>query len=902
MLTANEVREQVSILDTIKKYGVTPEKTGREYRAHCPFHSDKDPSMTIDENKGYFFCHGACNSGGDVIEFVEKIEGCTFKQALEKLSSGLVTTKVISKGEKKEIIEKIVWTPVPIDDIPKDADKRLPKKCYEKKISEYYPWYNKDSNLIGYTIRVPKVNGKDVFPLTFCSSGKKTSWQYRGFGHHIYGIHLVYRHPEATIFVVEGEKNRDDLQRIVGFEGKFVVISSGNLKKVKHIDWSPLIGRKMVLWPDADSHIYEKGLRKGQVMEMTEQPGVAVMLYISKLIDGEFWMVIPAKDKVNGWDVSDAIRKEKWDRKKIFDYMRSQTVKVNEYFKTADKKVANENTAPFRCIGFTASRGSIHYNYLPDGTNTVTSYPPSMHSKANLLSLAPIDYWETTYPQKKGFNLQDATNDLFRECEAIGPFDPLSIRGRGAWYDRGRIVLHLGNVLLVNNKEYKPYDIDSDYIYESGKPLRYEFSREPLDRDNASILFEICKLMTWQQRLSARLLAGWLFLAPVCGALDWRPHIWLTSEPGTGKSWIMDHIVSKLLGGFCVDIVGDPSEAAVRAMLGSDGVPVRYDESESQNKALYNKLESVIKLARIASSNKKSVIPRSTVDGRAIFWVVRSMFLLSSVVAKLDKQTDKDRFSILKLQKSADFANSENFKKIKYMVSKHITDKFAARLKTRAVHCIPNIRKNIEIFVEEVTEKLNNRRQGDQIGTLLAGCYSLMYDGVITPELAQKYVDGVDFYSETNVSYETDQSNLIDLIFEHMVRDDAKNNISIGELSRMAVFEFKNCPTIEESNMRRDEARKAKVLLNRYGITTIKSRRYEFCSDVAFVENHSYLCKILDGTSWSIGYSTVLERVPGASICRIRFNGKRRRCVVIPAIQLFPDMSEDVEENYDIGF
>jgi hypothetical protein len=59
-------------------------KSGKEYVGRCPFHEDKTPSFSVNEEKGLFHCHG-CHVGGDVINFIELIEGIGFKEALKRL-------------------------------------------------------------------------------------------------------------------------------------------------------------------------------------------------------------------------------------------------------------------------------------------------------------------------------------------------------------------------------------------------------------------------------------------------------------------------------------------------------------------------------------------------------------------------------------------------------------------------------------------------------------------------------------------------------------------------------------------------------------------------------------------------------------------------------------------------
>jgi len=60
-------------------------KRGKSYWALCPFHKEKTPSFSIDPERGFYHCFG-CKEGGNVFSFLQKMEGLTFREALEKLA------------------------------------------------------------------------------------------------------------------------------------------------------------------------------------------------------------------------------------------------------------------------------------------------------------------------------------------------------------------------------------------------------------------------------------------------------------------------------------------------------------------------------------------------------------------------------------------------------------------------------------------------------------------------------------------------------------------------------------------------------------------------------------------------------------------------------------------------
>jgi hypothetical protein len=78
-----QCQQRPSITEVIGYY-VTLRKIGREAWGLCPFHSEKTASFAVHEDKGFYYCHG-CHAGGDVITFIEKIEGVDFKTAAKRL-------------------------------------------------------------------------------------------------------------------------------------------------------------------------------------------------------------------------------------------------------------------------------------------------------------------------------------------------------------------------------------------------------------------------------------------------------------------------------------------------------------------------------------------------------------------------------------------------------------------------------------------------------------------------------------------------------------------------------------------------------------------------------------------------------------------------------------------------
>ena len=93
MDAVNEIKQKLDIVDVIGSY-ISTKKAGKNYQALCPFHSENTPSFNISPDLQIFKCFG-CGESGDVISFVEKIEGIDFADALQILAdkAGVVLQK-----------------------------------------------------------------------------------------------------------------------------------------------------------------------------------------------------------------------------------------------------------------------------------------------------------------------------------------------------------------------------------------------------------------------------------------------------------------------------------------------------------------------------------------------------------------------------------------------------------------------------------------------------------------------------------------------------------------------------------------------------------------------------------------------------------------------------------------
>jgi DNA primase len=80
-----EVREKARIDDVVSQYVTLRPAGGGSLKGLCPFHDEKSPSFNVNPSRGFYHCFG-CGEGGDVINFLMKIDGLGFGEVVERLA------------------------------------------------------------------------------------------------------------------------------------------------------------------------------------------------------------------------------------------------------------------------------------------------------------------------------------------------------------------------------------------------------------------------------------------------------------------------------------------------------------------------------------------------------------------------------------------------------------------------------------------------------------------------------------------------------------------------------------------------------------------------------------------------------------------------------------------------
>jgi putative DNA primase/helicase len=812
---------------------------GAYYTVSCPGHEDHRNSLSVrlsDDGKILLKCHAGCPAA-------------QITDALGIRTADLFTAAAPPPPNQRTAAARPQSRPSPQPPArhqsrPSSPSQRPPKR---REPVEVYPYTDADGQLLYEVLRYEPKDFRQRRP------------DPEAPGQHVYSLNgverVLYRLPRilaahaATpakgVWLVEGEKDVHSLESL----GLIATTAAGGAGK-----WLPQ---------------YTEALASGPVFILPDNdtPGQRHAEHVASQLPNA-WVIslpdLPEKGDVTDWVKAGGTRDALIALAR--DAMAGRAA-------PAAAAARQYSPWPFRALGY--DQGA-YYFYSPRTRQTLTLTANTLRNRISLFDLAPLDWWGHNYAGEKGIDWTRAADDLVRAAQKAGLFDPRRRRGRGAWVDKGRTVLHQGDTLIVDGSPVAVDALESSYIYELAPRLSWP-QADPADDDTGARILDLFRSLTWDTPIGGDLLAGWTFLAPVCGILPWRPHVWLTGASGTGKTWVQEHVISPLVGPLALRVQSVTTEAGLRQTLGQDARPVIFDEAELDDDRGSLNIQRVMELARQASSETGATIAKGTMHGRAQHFAVRSMFLLSSISVGVRRRADETRITVLSLGRPrAGIEGQEHFRTLQIDAVRLTVPEVSAALIARACKLAPVIRATYSAFAAAIGFQAGSRRQGDQLGALLAGAWCLTHSTPPTADEITACLARLSLDDLTPDESTTDERACLAAILERTLRVEAVGahgtprgavERSLGELVDLASSYTGGDDVLPET---------ARDALRRVGIRVQPD-------GLAISTSHSGTAALLRGTPYSTQWGRILRRLPGTGETKIKWpGGSNTRAVVIP--------------------
>lgn len=479
----------------------------------------------------------------------------------------------------------------------------------------------------------------------------------------------------------------------------------------------------------------------------------------------------------------------------------------------------------------------------------ITASAQQLLSQQFLLGLAPSAFWATQYPAKKAkFDAFSAGEALIAVCKSRGSFNPQKVRGRGVWREGDRLIINFGGEL--------PPDLK--HLYLCFEPIEFA----PADKFDTQRLLALLQMFNWRNPQDAMLKLGWLALAPICGVLNWRPHIFVYGPPRCGKT-TLHSLASTLLHPLVLSTDGQSSEAGVRQTLGADSLPIIIDEFESDQSGA--SLRGILRLARSASSAESPVL-RGTPEGKAMQFSLRTTFMFSAVNPGRMSPADQTRIMMMELLPH----NNDS------AVAKTIANEeaFFRSLGPQWCGYMVSLAPLIEASIRELEGVMPSadRRHRENFATLLAGAFVALHGRVPSSVEAQAWADE---YRES-----------VDRHSEEIERDNSKEC-----LDRLLAFEIEHFPlqhwiavALQDSGEGREYFDAVRIM-RLYDIV-VRGNASEK-PGVLIRNGAPNIEKLFEGTVWEgRAWERALRALEGAFVERdpVWFAGshKKSRCIGIP--------------------
>lgn len=529
------------------------------------------------------------------------------------------------------------------------------------------------------------------------------------------------------------------------------------------------------------------------------------------------------------------------DRTAVADRLKQAKRTLQRFLKIPEGDVPSQDLSGLFTLGFSGP------SYFFTSTQNQQIVEITAFSEKDFLSLMPLSFWETQFPGSGAAKVSwtQARSQLMQLCRQRGLFESRRVRGAGVWMDAGRVVVNMGDHLVVDGAHCPLLGLESDFFYTLGRKLP-TLHEKPLTADECQVITEACELFRWQKSDFGYLLAGALVTTRLCGALPIRPHVWVTGSKGTGKTTLFNRLIQPLLGRETLFLAGSSTEAGIRQRLRADSIPVLFDEFENNGPKSEGIVQSVLDLMRVAWSDTQAVVLKGSSAGTSQEFSVKFAAIVTSIRQVSLNDADQSRFATIELAPHA--SDMAHWNRLDALLNT-IDFEFGNRLFARTVGLLPVLLANSKAMNRALNRKSPGQRFGDQYGMLLAGYSLLLSDEPMDDAQADLLASHVTLEDAREAAGYSDEQACLDTLLTKKITLQVTSREGREERIELSVAQAIHASKDHEAY---------RGALETYGILCREGR---LCIRTRHTELENLVYK---GTRWSHSWAKALIRLRGA--------------------------------------